>query len=430
MHKQKALFILLIIGTLFLAGCADPKPTDEEIYTAAWVLHNINDTTPTTFEINPSEIARYNFTYNFPGSAPEIYTSVLFFSAPNEDLLGAGSIDVPSPFKQTIYSYTTNPVPQNYKRRFGLDRYVYINYLKASEECAQFMYDSHQQERIVETVWYSPYPNPGENKEFIFGGPYIPMSVKVEDFLQSRGHLLQGRTGSYITKSTEPGATCFNLETGERKEVRGTLRKPRYEIYEDGILIRQGTLTNEGPYYSGEWNTNLLNANLQENKNYIVNIIIPSDLPLFNNTVVTAEFSTNQSDRSPPWLEDLFLPVQFSQGEDLPLTIKVNDENRINLTEAWFRINEGVWWEITLTQLANTSSGTIPASGNFIDLLIKITDASGNAQSYLINPVSMNKQPLSIEITKTPDTVSPGTILEIKGKIKDPQGRGVNNLLV
>ncbi len=151
MHKQKALFILLIIGTLFLAGCANPKPTDEEIYTAAWVLHNINDTTSTTLEINPSEIARYKFTYNFPGSAPEYYTSVLFFSAPNEDMLSAGHIDVPSPFKQTIYSYTTNPVPQNYKRRFGLERYVNINYLKvseeASEECgAQFMYDNHQQE--------------------------------------------------------------------------------------------------------------------------------------------------------------------------------------------------------------------------------------------------------------------------------------------
>lgn len=290
---QKFGMMILIVATLFLTGCSSPKTTDEEIYAVAWVLHNVDDSTPLLYEVKTEDYGAYRFKQELPGNSPEYYASILWFISPLQGIAVSSHVYAAAPLVQTIYGYVNNPSSENYCERIGekcygrdfsLDRSVFLNYLRAEDPNEQFGYDVSQEELISGSPVYSIVPKSGEVKEFSFGGNYLPGSILVEKWgtndgtIRLRKYILGGEN-SFVRKDTNIsvcGEECKNY----------MLEKPYYEIFKDGEKVYEGNLTD---YYE-RWDGNALYYHFEESSNYLANLNIPAYYPIFNRTIVTAEF--------------------------------------------------------------------------------------------------------------------------------------------
>jgi hypothetical protein len=332
-YFKNVLLVFLIVLMLFLTGCGNPMPTDDELYFVGWILHNINDTTPTDLEVNEGDYGEYRFVNNIPGYSPENYVGHFFFIAPSQGIAAAANVQFALPMTHTAYAYVSNPASENYKGNFSLDRGVSINYLRGFDRRSQFAYDISTDEMISERARESINPKSGEIKEFSFGGPYVPASVMVEyNNLGLRGELLQGKN-SYVIGDSE--MVLRDLFTGE--EFTAELEKPEYRVYEDGVKMKEEGIVNS----YGEWNKNYVYYYVQGNKNYIVNMTIPSYYETFNKTTVIAEFSTF-NEVNLPWLNALNVSSGFKEGENLEVNVgAVNASN----VEVYFRDGSDVWQE-------------------------------------------------------------------------------------
>ena len=66
--KKLTVLILLIGITFLLTGCPgrqdDVYPVAQEQYLMGWILHNIDDSTPTTLSYSYADLAIYNFLFD------------------------------------------------------------------------------------------------------------------------------------------------------------------------------------------------------------------------------------------------------------------------------------------------------------------------------------------------------------------------------
>jgi len=434
MDNNKYLAILLVVSLVFLTGCAGEKSTDEALYGSSWILHNINDSTPTVLEAVNYGI--YKFSYNIPAGSPQYYLFWYYFISPNQNIAGAIDPSTATPLTKTNYLYTSNDVPQNYMRNYSFTRFVNINSIVSESWCSSFAYGASKSEEISDSAWNSINPKQGEIKDFSFGGPYKPGSIIVEDnLIKFKGKLFEGKN-SFVREYTDFGATCC---LNDCESVSISLERPRYKLYEDGNLIEERDLVNEY-YYSGKlsssnWNENYLSYYAQENKKYRIEAVIPTYYSIFNKTNITTEFSTYKTDRSPPWLANIDISPRYKLGQPLAISISAGDDVSVNSIKAYFKNSTSDWKKISFSS-GGGSPGTKTSAGNFIpygekiDLKIFLNDTSGNNQTYIIESASFREEQLTVELYKEPFVLSPGTKARFYGKIKDSNGKGVSDLLI
>lgn len=432
-HAEKILLVLLLVGMLFLTGCSEPQPTDKEIYARGWLIHNIDENTPTTLEAPQDEHGEYRFEQNLPGGSPEKYASILWFASPFQFGVGATHVQMVAPFVQTLYTYTDNPVSENFDRNWGIERMAYISYIVSEDDSTKFVSDNAGQERILESIWEAPYPNNQENITFSFGGPYVPGSFTLQDseygvMVLLRNKLIQGKGGSFLAKGTE--ARARELFSGEETEIN--LKKPLCEIYLDGVLTEQMEVVD----YYGEWDERELVWGIGDeegHKHVFVNLTIPTYYPVYENIMVTSEFYSNSSEIILPWLEELEVAPGFAQGEELEVQMKVKDTDSSRGVKAFFKSQVSGWQEINLSADVTDSkkwSGRFVASGENIDMRIDLQEEQGNNQSYFIFPISLAEDQPVMELHQDKETISPGTSVRFYGQIRESSGVGINGLLI
>ncbi len=402
---------------------ADPEKIEGDIYAGGWVLHNLDNSVPTTITFDHSNSAKYNFTFNLPGFGLKYYDSILYISDPGGYSVSS-YLDMGAPLTQKVYAYVSNPVPGNYYRNFSLDMSAD---LKICPSLDNNIVSSYSREYISSYSGYSTNPASKEEKEFYFGGPYFPGSVMTDGgLIIIRNKLLNLKGGGWVDKDSETSSECCGSSCSS---YYLDLERPRYQIYENGILAEDGNLT----YSYGYWDEQAMNYAFKESKNYFVKFTVPSYYPIFNKTIVSAGFSTARTDRQPPWLTNLEILPRFTPGSSLGLSLNVKDDVGIaNVLAYWS--NGGAWNSITLATSSGDPSkftGAFTPSGDIVNLKIEIFDSSQNNQTYEMYPVSYKEKLLNTSVDPISSSeVNPGDKIAIKGYVKDSQGAGVNGLLV
>ncbi|MEK6893174.1 MAG: hypothetical protein AABX07_03130, partial [Nanoarchaeota archaeon] len=449
MHKkilQRVCLFVLLAAALFVSGCTQ-KPTDTEIYISEFVLHDINDTTKTLLQAPAEQYGEYNFAYNMPGNSPEEYSSIWFFFSPGQSITASSIYPVASGSKQTLYAYESNPVPENYKLNLSLSREINLNYFKADNYFEQSAYQDLRKEYFSgENKIYANYINlkSNEQKEYLFGGSYTPGSITINEYgnINLRGNILSG-INTYASINTNI-SICNKTEMSGmwiicKQWIGRQIDAPYFGIYENGEKVKEGNLT----YNDGRnvfWATWPMYYYTRENKNYLVNMTIPSYTPTFSKSIVTASFSTEEKDRAPPWLTELKADAGFEENAFLEVSFNATDDKDLTSIRVFSRSDGSQWEEVqeNLAPPANTGAkpvkvtANIPTRGNAIDLRIELKDNTGNSQIYTILPISLNKRghELKIEVQKDKDIVSPGTLVKFSGKISDLTGKGISNLFI
>ena len=446
MHNTKNIrwrigLCFLMAAALIITGCI--YPTDREAYAVGYILHDIDANTPTTLAVSDENYGEYQFVRNIPGGTPETYETMWYYTAPGQWIAGSSIYPVGGGITQKVYAYAQNPAESNYRDNFSLYTASSLSYEKGNSGLEQWIYSIGQDEILSYDAFRAIVPRQGEKKEFTFGGPYIPGSV-INSYgqIRVRGELLQG-INTWSVKSTNY-SFCGEYDDKNRcvQRVTREFEKPRADIYRDGVLIEKVNLTLDGnSYYTNiPWAPSRLYYYVDPAPSaYTVVMTIPSYYPLFNHSIITADFVSDRWDASPPWLSALSVPSSFTSGESVPIKFMVRDENNISGVSLEMRTDEGEWndVEIEVTQQSATNASSVNASaeitvtGMRLDLRIGITDNSGNSQIYELTPVSLARGALIFDVFSDKQTISPGTRVRFYGKVRDAEStKGAGNLFM
>ncbi|MEK6848034.1 MAG: hypothetical protein AABX65_00185, partial [Nanoarchaeota archaeon] len=94
------------------------------------------------------------------------------------------------------------------------------------------------------------------------------------------------------------------------------------------------------------------------------------------------------------------------------------------------------WKEIKISNDKELPSGSISVSeefnpnGDYVEIMIMLTDTSGNKQTYIMMPVSLSEKELILDIAQEPSVISPGTQVRFSGNVSDFRQRGAGNLKI
>jgi hypothetical protein len=409
------MFLLLILVSFIMVSCNDGKlwPIVEEEYAIGWLLHNINDSTDTMLDYSIDDLMQVNYTRNYPAGKSMRFDNLVWWIPPTHlyggGIAGATWTKFPVGSKRSAYLLGVNPITQNYRMNWSFSHYMQINYAVGENKDAQFGLDvAHSERHDNYNVFNAITPVPGDFMDIYFGtAPFIPTHLKVsENNIRLADHLLSGYNGnSYLTRYTY--TTTVSSERGTTYVV---IDAPSYSLYINGTLEENRNITNN----AGRWEYRKLNIPLIKGGDYIVDITIPSNYPVFNNTRIVSYFSNPSDDIQPPWIEKLEVAPSYDPFEVLPVKIFVQDDVAVSSVSAYYFDDH--WNDITLDLIGSAYSGFIPSYSRIkTDLMIVVKDTSDNKVEYFIEPVSLPSENVSLVWELNKDTFFPGDTLIIKG---------------
>ncbi|MCK4555189.1 MAG: hypothetical protein KAT83_01150, partial [Candidatus Aenigmarchaeota archaeon] len=395
-----------------ISGCANEGDEEyalaEEQYAMGWILHNINDSTPTELNFSINDVATYNYLFNYPaGNSSEFY-NVLFWLAPVH-INASDSIAEPLneffvPLNRTYYVMGINPVPENYQTSWSFNNRMLINYYPsfggAFEE-----YD------FSEDAYRSIMPVASDTKKIYFGtAPFMPAQIEVtEENISFTDRLVRGYMNtSYLARWTS--------------ELPDYL-VPKYEIYLNSSLNYSGNFSSSWGYYNTP-----VNYSLEANGTYLVNITIPTGYPVWNVTQLLVTINTPSQDVAPPVLTHIDASPYFEHNKSYSVEFNITDNTSVGNVSAYYRESEN-WIELSLANVSetyNTSINVTNSSIEKIDLKIVANDTYGNQAEYIIMPVALTK--ISPVIALAPVSVIEGGKVTASGNITDSYGTGIRRL--
>lgn len=438
-HLGIALLIIVIVS---ISGCVFPDKTyslAEEEYAMGWILHNINDSTETTLDYPLDELAVYNYSFNYPSTQPQSYRSYLWWVAPvpknGGGIAAASGNEISVPLDRIYYVKGENPVPENYRYNWSFSNFMAINYLESNKTDEQFaLMGAHEEHYESEYAFEGITPIPGDRRHIYFGtAPFTPASLIIDsNYLRLDDHLMKGYGDkSYLLRETE--ITIEDLMTGET--ITMYVAVPTYKIYLNGTLREEGNLTDYS--LSKKWDYSRLFYYLSEDGNYLVNITIPTNYPVWNKTIITAQFNKPSSDMNPPVLNHIEVSPRFeanikTETIELPIIANITDDSGIvNVSICYSTWIENNW----VCSPANSNYPIYDASlsiadglVNEINLKLVAEDNIGNNVTYTILPVSLKSRIVNFNLVPSKTSAKKGEEIWISGSCTDNLGLNCGGL--
>ena len=393
--------------------------TADELYLMGWILNEVNSSTDTILNYSLADIGTYNVTYNYPGNDPHqgaewlsgSYSGIVFWISPATWIDASGWYRFTPPLNRTFYVKDSNS--------WGFWPYMYINYLHTDtlggDWRNEFGAACGQQEYDKRTIMSWPYGvriGDGNSVKASYGtSPYIPMyfqNTNTKIRLQDR--ILSG----YLNKTymyKKASATWYS-STGETGIV--ALPTPNIKVYRAGSLIYNSTSKDH-------WNSFSYSPGAG---NYLVNVTIPTGYPLFNTTIVTANFTLSAGDSDPPKLLHLDIPQRFEYSKDLSIVFNMTDDTGMNNVTTYYSYDNRTWFILSTTNQSNIYSSTLTVGDqNATEVNVKIVanDTTGNEINFTFLPASMLGHNVSLNFSASSTDVNQGDTITFTGKIIDSE---------
>lgn len=392
--------------------------TSKEQYAMGWVLHDINDTTSTSVTYSSSDLATYNYSYDFPADEPYIYYDfcALFSPVPNNmseyKIIFGNQLAVP--LNRTYYVKGINPAPENYKTNWSFFNIMKIDYLEFLDP---YGFAHFEQYTPVTSAYRSINPVPEENNSFSFGkAPYTPTS-----FLVNNSSI---RISDYLMKGYIPKIYLWR----DTSDFGSLELMPRYQIFLNGSStpVSSGNLTDA----NGIWNHTLFNYNFTSNGTYLMNLTIPSNYPVWNITRLETVFYIPGSDVQPPVLNHIEAKPYFETNKPYSISMNITDNIGVKNVSAEYWENS-TWLPLTVQNNSGVyeTNLTISSSATSFDFKVSINDTSNNQMNYTISPLALIGKNTQITLKFDSINASQGGLLPVSGTVKK-NGVGITRLKV
>ena len=311
--KYKELIAFLFLMLIFsISGCIvgdELYAVSNEQYQIGWLLHNISSSTPTNLNFSLSELAVYNYSFNYPANQPNKFCNFVFWLEPCHNASFCFSIQscnlIAVPLNRTYYLLGNNSAPQYYATNWSFANFMVLNYGGYDEEVEEH-YKSLDTSRAIT-------PIPGENKQIYFGtAPYQPTSLNVTN--------TTFQVVDYFLRTYNK--TAYPLRFYLNPDVL-----PTYELYKDGNLVASGSIEN--------WDYTLFNYTL-ENGTYFLILNLPLRYPVWNKVIIESSFNTSLADNQPPILNRIEANPYFIHNENYSIKFDVSDNVNLSNVTAFY----------------------------------------------------------------------------------------------
>jgi subtilisin family serine protease len=161
------------------------------------------------------------------------------------------------------------------------------------------------------------------------------------------------------------------------------------------------------------------------------NIRLQLDLPslatLFSNTVYNLTFNLGGGDSTPPILNKIACPTNFTPGEDIFINFTASDDGLgIDSHYLKYSFNNGTTWQTASYENPYYRIPCIEADA--LTLLINVTDQAGNSLQFFSNPVALcNKVKINVPSEICAFTGDP---IIISGNLTSVEGYGLPGMAV
>ncbi len=434
--------LILLLAMLLLTGCPGEDKTyitAKEQYAVGWILHNINDNTPTKLDYGEKDFAVYNYSFGYPSGQPQYFADLIGWLPPTHKrggvIAAATHIHLSIPLDRVYYVKGENPVPENYggeykSSEWSFSKSIYLNYLKSNDPPEKFSPEqfgldvNHEEHYLSQKPSQGITPVPGDRRHIYFGkAPYTPASFIVENNkIRLNGHPIRGYgNNSYPTR--RKNVTTFSSDKGI---VSFILPMPEYKIYHDGILETSGELT--------DFNPDLFQYHITKDGKYAINMSIPTNYPVWNNTIITAEIKVPAKESQPPELQRIEVEPFFEEGKEIQILVDLHDESGISSLEIF--ASSGNDWKKLDTKLTDAknyiygASHTPSENQEMLNLRIAASDTLGNLVSYTILPVALPSRTVKFNLAANKDTAAMGDIISFSGRCRISENEFCNNFLL
>lgn len=376
-------------------------------YYTGWLLTNPSGGQQLT---PPDTFVNYSYAYNYPGWSPnekaayDSYIAINFWISPKATFDASSWIKVSAPLKRTNYISNTS---------WGYWHYMMMSYLRndthGGDWRTEFAAMAGQRER--DKAYVSTWPRGSRvntTRDIYFGTSYLPTYFKnTNNQIALEDYMLSGKNNeTYIYKSSY---VTWQSTTGESGTVY--LPTPNILIYRGGTLVSNSTPT--------AWKTFSYPASSGD---YIVNITLPTDYPLYNRTYISAEFTLPGSDVNPPKLTYINVTPRFEINSLFGLEFNITDDVSVSGVSAYYSTDRTTWTEMPLTNTSSAYNSSITitnSSADEVNIKINATDSTGNAITFRIVPVSMVARNITLNFAVNPTTADPGDEIVLGGIVGD-----------
>ncbi len=354
----------------------------DELYFAGWAFNNVSSSTAKTLSYSQDDFTQFNFTYNYPGYDPsedanfQSYSSINFWISPTIWFDVSPWIYQAAPLKRRISILNVTA--------FGFWHYMYINYLRNStlggDWISEFAAVAGQTEQDSSVAFTWPYGSRStQSRDIYFGTAYTPGYFdNTNASINIAGYILNGYTNeTHLEKS---GSVYWYSSSGGSGVVN--LPRPNITVQRNGAQF----YTSVSP--SLWWSRNSISASSGA---YVVNITLPTGYPLYNKTIITANFSLPSTDPSPPRLNSFTMSPRFHINTTERIAFNISDSSIKNVS-AYYSYDRTTWLELGISNSSTSYNGTISITNSSArEINIKITsfDNAGNGITYQINTPSM-----------------------------------------
>lgn len=398
---KKLFYLLILLSLLFLSGCKTPDNkylNKNETYVFGWVLHNVNNSTPTELNFTTNDVGIYNTIYNYPADTPELYLRYFFWIHPGQFIAGSDNIEFPVKVNRTYYIGHKGFLSNYYndKNNWSFHESVYINYENSSD------YSSSESNAL--SAFYSLNPKANENKTFYFGdAPYKLPQFKINEYsaLEFQGNVLMDKSKEiFLIGNTYP-------------QITNIINSQNY-----------GESSSE---WDINWNSNsdIINY-LDVDSNYSTKIYIPSNYPVWNVSIITMKYSgKNLSQVLPIQLKFADVKPYFEYNKNYSINLYFTNVQNIsvNYTAEIFYSFEDEYLKLNGTIENYSFNGLILVNNESysnLKLKINITDEFKNEIIYEINPIALKAKELDFNLQASyPSKIKPGTNIEILGSCEE-----------
>lgn len=153
------------------------------------------------------------------------------------------------------------------------------------------------------------------------------------------------------------------------------------------------------------------------------------------NVTIELGFTVPGIDVDPPRVTGLKMSQRFLPGQTLPILLSaVDTRSQVNVSISWRSGANDAWKSIVVTKLDSTNfSASVPTTTSMssLDLMVRVSDASGNYISYTAQSVALKQVPVQFDIRANVSEVefkNPTTSILLSGFLKDASGNPLNSM--
>ncbi len=236
---------------------------------------------------------------------------------------------------------------------------------------------------------------------------------------------------SLRTENTASSLVIFHplLRDQAGAKVSG-MEVPRMELFVDGGQV--------GVYQLSEHRARpdaKRIVSLPESGSYVASIDYQPTLEITSDVNIQLGFSVPATDMDPPVMTGLAMSQRFVPGSVVPVRFTATDgASAVTALVSWRASESASWTSLPVTAYGAGDFGVsiqTSSSNSQIDLLMKISDASGNYLQYTASKVALAQVPVTFELSASQTDVdyrNSNVTVVLSGQLKDASGNPLHSV--